>query len=147
MPSNHKGHPTIAFRPSSSWQYALIDEKAKLSGMNKKDFITRSCIYSNICVIGKKENIRLIIDEVQQMQYVMGDIASQLKAGNVPLSDLELANFKTDVLALCITIVEILDGAAYLFDREPQRKYNTWKQELEIEQFKRLLKLDEMQDK
>lgn len=54
MPSKHKGHLTIAFRPSSPWQYSLIEERAKLSGLYKKDFIVRSCIYSNICMVGKK---------------------------------------------------------------------------------------------
>lgn len=62
MPSKHKGHTTIAFRPSSSWQYVLIEERAKLSGLYKKDFIIRSCIYSNICVVGKKETVQRIMD-------------------------------------------------------------------------------------
>ena len=60
MPGKHN-KPTIAFRPSSSWQYSLINERAKLSGMAKKDFICRSLIYANICVVGKKENIRIIV--------------------------------------------------------------------------------------
>lgn len=46
MPGKHN-NPTIAFRPSS-WQRALIEERADASGMYKRDFITRSCIYSNI---------------------------------------------------------------------------------------------------
>ena len=35
MPSHHKGHPTIAFRPSE-WARALIDQRAALSGLYKK---------------------------------------------------------------------------------------------------------------
>ena len=54
MPSHHKGHPTIAFRPSE-WARALIDQRAALSGLYKKDFITRSCVYSNIVIVGKEE--------------------------------------------------------------------------------------------
>ena len=37
MPGKHK-NPTIAFRTSSSWQYTLINERARMSGMAKKIF-------------------------------------------------------------------------------------------------------------
>ena len=77
MPGKHN-KPTIAFRPSSSWQYSLINERAKLSGMAKKDFICRSLIYANICVVGKKENIRIIVDAVQELQYAMQEIVRDL---------------------------------------------------------------------
>jgi uncharacterized protein (DUF1778 family) len=72
MPGKHK-NPTIAFRPSD-WQRSLIEERAALSGHQKKDFIARSCIYSNIVVVGNKENIKRIVDSVQEMQYVMKEI-------------------------------------------------------------------------
>ena len=67
MPGTHK-QSTIAFRPSSSWQAALINERCKLSGMNKKDFICRSKIYSNICVVGKKETVQVVGDSLQEME-------------------------------------------------------------------------------
>ena len=56
MPGIHKDS-TMAFRPSA-WQKAMIEQRAALSGLNKKDFIARSCIYSNIVVVGKRENIQ-----------------------------------------------------------------------------------------
>lgn len=56
MSGKHKCH-TIAFRPSD-WQRSLIEERAALSGHLKKDFIAQSCIYSNIVVVGKKENVK-----------------------------------------------------------------------------------------
>lgn len=52
MPGQHK-EPTITFRPSA-WEKAIIDQRIALSGMRKKDFLVRSCIYSNIVVVGKK---------------------------------------------------------------------------------------------
>jgi hypothetical protein len=33
-----------------------IEERAEASSMYKKDFIARSCIYSNIVVFGKREH-------------------------------------------------------------------------------------------
>lgn len=80
MPGIHK-QSTIAFRPSSSWQAALINERCKLSGMNKKDFICRSIIYSNICVVGKKETVQVIVDSLQEMEYALKEINRQSVGG------------------------------------------------------------------
>lgn len=68
MPGKHK-EPTIAFRPSA-WARAIIEQRAALSGIYKKDFITRSCVYSNIVVVGKKENIQRIVDIVDGVEYL-----------------------------------------------------------------------------
>ncbi len=73
MPGKHK-EPTISFRPSA-WERAVIEQRASLSGMYKKDFIARSCVYSNIVVVGKEENIQQIVDALQEMQIVMKEIA------------------------------------------------------------------------
>jgi hypothetical protein len=143
MPGNHKGHPTIAFRPDSQWQYDLIDERARLSGLYKKDFIMRSCIYSNICVVGKKENIQRIIDAVQEMQIVMKEIVGQLKSGDFNLTDDSMQEIRNDLLTVSITAVDILNGAAYLFQKEPVLDNQHWKAELELEQLRNALVLGE----
>lgn len=85
MPGKHK-EPTIAFRPIA-WARIIIEQRAVLSGIYKKDFITRSCVYSNIVVVGKKENIQRIVDALQEMQIVMKEIAGQIQFGDFSLSD------------------------------------------------------------
>ena len=80
MPGKHK-EPTIAFRPSA-WTRAIIEQRAALSGIYKKDFITRSCVYSHVTVVGKKENIQRIVDALQEMQMVMREIAGQIQSGS-----------------------------------------------------------------
>ena len=80
MGREHK-EPTISFRPSA-WERAIIEQRATLSGMYKKDFIARSCVYSNIVVVGKKENIQRIVNALQEMQIVMKEIAGQIESGN-----------------------------------------------------------------
>ncbi len=145
MPGKHKDS-TIAFRPSE-WERALIEQRAALSGMYKKDFIARSCIYSNIVVVGKRENIQRIVDALQEMQMVMKEIAGQIQSGDFALSDDSYQEMKRDYLALAVTAVDIIDGAAYLFDKEsPQTKKN-WKAELELEQYRHVLALDEKDEK
>ena len=134
MGRDHK-EPTISFRPSA-WERAIIEQRAALSGMYKKDFIARSCVYSNIVVVGKKENIQRIVNALQEMQSIMKEIAGQIESGNFTLTDENYEELKRDYLALVITIV---DGAAYLFDTKKESGRKNWKEEVEIEQYRQLL--------
>ena len=145
MPSHHKGHPTIAFRPSA-WARAIIEERAALSGLYKKDFITRSCVYSTIVIVGKAENIQRIVDKVDEMRITMNEIAGQIQSGDFVLSDESYAELKEDYLALAITLVDILDGAAYLFEKEPPKNRRNYKAELELEQYRHILEQPETQN-
>ena len=36
----------------SAWAKVVIEQRTALSGISKKDFITKSCLYSNIVIIG-----------------------------------------------------------------------------------------------
>ena len=140
MPGIHKDN-TIAFRPSA-WARAVIEQRALLSGLHKKDFITRSCVYSNIVVVGKKENIQRIVNAVQEMQIVMKEIAGQIQSGGFSLSKEGYQDLKEDYLALAVTVVDILDGSAYLFGKEPPSDKRYWKAELELEQYRHVLESD-----
>lgn len=140
MPGKHKDS-TIAFRPSA-WARALIEQRAALSGMHKKDFITRCCIYSNIVVVGKTENIQRIVDSLQDMQIAMREIAGQMQSGSFSLADEDYQELRRDYLALVIAVVDILDGAAYLFGKEPPADRRNWKAEMELEQYRHVLNLD-----
>lgn len=141
MPGKHK-EPTIAFRPSA-WERAIIEQRASLSGMHKKDFIARSCIYSNIVVVGKSENVQRIVDALQEMQMVMKELAGQLQSGGFSLSIDSYEELKRDYLALVVTVADIVNGAAYLFEKEPPHYLRNWKAELELEQYRNILKMEE----
>ena len=134
--------PTAIYTQTSRgiWQRALIGERAALSGYHKKDFIARSCIYSNIVVVGKQENIKRIVDSLQEMQYVMREIARQLQSGDFSLSEDAYKEMKEDYLAMAVTVVDIVNGAAYLFDKSPDTDNQHWKADLELEKFRRILK-------
>ena len=140
MPGKHN-NPTIAFRPSS-WQRALIEERADASGMYKRDFITRSCIYSNIVGVGKREHVQHVIDELRETQLVIKEVDEQIQSGNFPLSDESCMELKEDYLAFAITMVDILNGAAYPFDKKPDLDSRHWKGKVELEEYRHVLKLD-----
>ena len=141
MPGKHKD-ATSACRPSA-WARAVIEQRAALSGIHKKDFIKRSCVYSNIVVVGRRENVQRIVDALQEMQTVMSEIAGQMQSGSFPLSDESFRELKRDYLALVVTAVEIADGAAYLFDKKPPTKHRNWKAELELEQYRHVLEMED----
>lgn len=137
MPGKHK-EATITFRPSF-YEKSIIEQRVALSGMCKKDFITRSCIYSNIVVVGKRENIQRIVEALQEMQMTMKELAGQIQFGEFSLSEESYRNLKDDYLSLVITVVDILDGAAYLFEKEPPASKTNWKMEMELKQYRQAL--------
>ena len=141
MPGKHKDR-TISFR-TSKWARALIEQRVVLSGVHKKDFITRSCVYSKIVVVGMKENIQRIVDALQEMQIVMKEIAGQIQSGGFSLSEKSYQELKEDYLALVITVVDIVDGAAYLFEKDLPSDRSNWKAELELEQYRHVLELEQ----
>lgn len=113
MPRTHKDN-TISFRPDE-WERIMIEERAAISGMLKKEYIARSCIYSNICVVGKKTNVQKIVDAVEEMKNVISEIASRLPAGDFQMSDEGFREMSMRYVAMCVAIVDILNGASYLF--------------------------------
>ena len=117
------------------------------SGIYKKDFIARSCVYSHITVVGKRENIQRIVDALQEMQMVMREIAGRIQSGDFSLSDEGYRELKNDYLALVLTVVDIADGTAYLFEKENPAERRNWKAELELEQYRHVLEMDGRRDK
>ena len=61
--SNQHKHPTISFRISDS-ERKQIEARILASGMMKKDYFVRSCIYNRICVVGKKETIYPLVQTI-----------------------------------------------------------------------------------
>lgn len=77
MSGTHK-YPTISFRISSR-EWEEIEAKIFASGMKKKDYFVRSCIYNRVCVVGKKETVYQIVEKLQEMQNHMVELAGQIK--------------------------------------------------------------------
>lgn len=76
------------------------------------------------------------------MEYALKEIVSQLETGDFFLSEASYEDLKNDLLALCVTCVDILNGAAYLFGKTPERDNQHWKADLELEQFRKMLELE-----
>lgn len=113
MSEGHKC-PTISFRISSR-ERDEIEAKITASGMAKKDYFVRSCIYNRVCVVGKKKLIYKLVEELQNMQINISDMLNQIEQEEILLSSDELQQMKNDCLDMIKAIIWMLDGAKYLW--------------------------------
>ena len=113
MSGVHK-YPTISFRISPR-ERDEIEAKIKASGIQKKDYFVRSCFYNKVCVVGKKEVIYQLVEELQFMQYNIAEILKQFEEQEILLSDEGLDQMKNDCLDMLKAIIWMLDGAKYLW--------------------------------
>lgn len=113
MSGVHK-YPTISFRISPR-ERDEIEAKIIASGMQKKDYFVRSCIYNRVCVVGKKEVVYRLVEELQLMQANIADAVSQFERREVTLSDEGLVQMRNNCLDMLKAILWMLDGAKYLW--------------------------------
>lgn len=113
MSGVHK-YPTISFRISPR-ERDQIEAKIVASGMQKKDYFVRSCIYNKVCVVGKKEVIYRLVEELQNMQVNIEDVVKQFEQQKVTLSAEGLEEMRNDCLDMLKAIQWMLDGAKYLW--------------------------------
>ena len=121
--SNQHKHPTISFRISDA-ERKQIEARILASGMMKKDYFVRSCIYNRICVVGKKETIYPLVQTVNalylqlhEMQKEFIKCCEEQTLIHLPNSD-EIKELQTDYVNMLTTIIDLLDGAKYLWEGE-----------------------------
>lgn len=145
MSNKHK-HPTISFR-INEYERQEIKARILASGMLKKDYFVRSCINNRICVVGKKETIYPLVEKLQEIYIGLSDIYNYLaddmvntnttsifsniktnksyaNFSNTDITDFDLSqndNFssiKHQYISMLKAIIDLLDGAKYLWDGE-----------------------------
>ena len=120
MSGVHK-HPTISFRVSDR-EREMIEAKILASGMQKKDYFVRSCIYSRICVVGKKEVIYQLVEELRNMQTNLSELVKQLEQQEITLTADGLEDIRNDCMDMLQAIIAMLDGAKYLWQGAKEEK-------------------------
>ena len=113
MSGTHK-YPTISFRISPR-EREEIEAKIFASGMKKKDYFVRSCIYNRVCVVGKKETVYQIVEKLQEMQSRMEELAEQIKGEKPEVTTEEIRELQTAYEDMLKAILWMLDGAKYLW--------------------------------
>lgn len=123
--SNQHKNPTISFRITDS-ERKQIEARILASGMMKKDYFVRSCIYNRICVVGKKETIYPLVQTVNalylqllemQKAFIGADTDILVTATPAPLPSLEaIKELQTEYTNMLTAIIDLLDGAKYLWE-------------------------------
>ncbi len=113
MSGVHK-NPTISFRISER-EREEIEAKIIVSGLNKKDYFVRSCIYNHVCVVGKKELIYKLVRELRMMMETLQEVTKQFELSEVFLSKDGLEDMRLEYLNLLKAMIWMLDGAKYLW--------------------------------
>ena len=92
--SNQHKHPTISFRINDA-ERKQIEARILASGMMKKDYFVRSCIYNRICVVGKKETIYPLVQTVNalylqllEIQKAFTNCCNQQNLSNLPTCEI-----------------------------------------------------------
>ena len=114
MPGTHK-YPTISFR-ISDYERREIDAKVKASGMLKKDYFVRSCIYNRVCVVGKKETIYVLVEELQKLYQGMQQLQEQNLSADNRITSEQMYELQKDYEYMLKAIIWMLDGAKYLWE-------------------------------
>ena len=115
--SNQHKNPTISFRISEA-ERKQIEAKILASGMMKKDYFVRSCIYNRICVVGKKETIYPLVETIYnlyQQLLVMQTAFIDSNAAELPTTE-EISALQTDYENMLKAIIDMLSGAKYLWE-------------------------------
>lgn len=121
--SNVHKNQTISFRPSP-YERKEIEARIKASGLPKKIFYTRSCLYDRICVVGKKETILPLVDEVELLYQRLLDLeqnifsfdSQEIIPKDVALFQDEINEVQEDFTAMLKALITLLDGAKYLWE-------------------------------
>lgn len=113
MSGTHK-YPTISFRISPR-ERQEIEAKILVSGMKKKDYFIRSCIYNRVCVVGKKETVYQIVEKLQDMENHMDELSQRINEEKPDITVGEIRELQEAYEDLLKAILWMLDGAKYLW--------------------------------
>ena len=116
MSGTHK-YPTISFRISPR-EREEIEAKIFASGMKKKDYFVRSCIYNRVCVVGKKETVYQIVERLQEMENRLVELAEQIDSKKPGITSEEIRDLQEAYEDMLKAILWMLDGAKYLWQGE-----------------------------
>ena len=119
MSGVHK-YPTISFRISPR-EREEIEAKILASGLSKKDYFVRSCIYNRVCVVGIKELIYQLVEELKIMQTNIREVAEQFEKAEIDLTPEGLEDMRNDCLDMLKAILWVLDGAKYLWQDKQEK--------------------------
>ena len=118
MSNKHK-NPTISFRITDA-ERKQIEARILASGMMKKDYFVRSCIYNRICVVGRKETIYPLVQTVNALYLQLLEMQKAFTSTPCTLDMLPsseaIKELQIEYTNMLTAIIDLLDGAKYLWE-------------------------------
>ena len=118
--SNRHKNPTISFRITDA-ERKQIEARMLASGMMKKDYFVRSCIYNRICVFGKKETIYPLVQTINALYLQLLEMQKAFTTTNtsyiLPSSE-AIKELLIEYTNMLTAIIDLLDGAKYLWEED-----------------------------
>ena len=116
--SNQHKNPTISFRITDA-ERKQIDARILASGMMKKDYFVRSCIYIRICVFGKRETIYPLVQTINALYLQLLEMQKAFTTtgdsqDTLPSSE-DIRELQTEYTNMLTANIDLLDGAKYLW--------------------------------
>ena len=123
--SNQHKNPTISFRITDA-ERKQIEAQILASGMMKKDYFVRSCIYNRICVVGKKETIYPLVQTVNALYLQLFEMQKAFTTPDcitdtLPSSE-AIKELQIEYTNMLTAIIDLLDGAKYLWEGERHKQ-------------------------
>ena len=123
--SNQHKNPTISFRITDA-ERKQIETRIIASGMMKKNYFVRSCIYNRICVVGKKETIYPFVQTVNALYLQLLEMQKAFTTPDctpdtLPSSE-AIKELQTEYTNMLTAIITLLDGAKYLWEGDCHEK-------------------------
>lgn len=123
--SNQHKNPTISFRITDA-ERKQIEARIIASGMMKKYYFVRSCIYNRICVVGKKETIYPLVQTVNALYLQLLEMQKVFTTPDyapdtLPSSE-AIKELQTEYTNMLTAIIALLDGAKYLWEGDCHEK-------------------------
>ena len=63
-----------------------MEAKIIASGLSKKDYFVRSCIYNRVCVAGKKELVYQLVEELKVIQTNIREVTEQFEKTEIAIT-------------------------------------------------------------
>lgn len=117
---------------------ALLKSRFQIQKSNDNRMLTFG--WANVSLTEEGGEMHERGDAAALVESMVFTIVGQLQSGNFSLSREGYQEMKADYMDFLITVVDILDNAAYLFEKEVPSNRRNWKAKVELEQFRTVLK-------
>ncbi len=103
---NRQRDITVSFRISEN-EKRLLDARIEACGMKKAQYYLRSALYTPIVVVGSREHIDRLIEELNEMEVLLKLLLDEIRDGDIKRAGSEISQIREDYIAMVKAIYEV----------------------------------------